>query len=309
MRSRGATVGTSTQTLAEMAGAGDVAGVLRGYRERPDGEVLSAADSLREDDQYSAATELYRWLLARQETSHAHFGLGQCHGKTYAYTGAAVHLARAFELDPDRTQGATYYAYVLERLGRLDEAAGWYERGLAGADADDLWARSHHAWFLEKWGRPDDALAAFRGVLDSEPGYTWAVKRCALLLRSLGRREEAEAVVAGAVERAPQSLFARLNLLEYRLVDEDDPGYEAVRATVTPSAGPPWHAVVVELFDLCREVLLPGRADPERLARWEEAAAALTDSVHRDFDDLTALVAARGGDRATWERLVRLLLK
>jgi tetratricopeptide (TPR) repeat protein len=294
-------------SLLEMAKAKDFSGVLAEHRERPVAEVLEAAEHLREDDIYNVAIELYRWLLDREETSVASFGIGQCYGKIYDYEAAATHLGRAFELDPDRTAGATYYAYILERLDRLDDAAGWYERGLAGDDADDLWSRSHHAWFLEKWGKPDEAVAAFQEVLGRNPAYTWAVKRYALLLRSLGRREEAEAVIAGPASSA--SLFARLNLLEYRLIDEDDPGYEKVRAEVDPSAGPPWHRTVVELFDIYRDVLLPNRPDPARMAAWEAQAAVLTDSVHRDFDDLSALLALRGGDVETWKGMVQQLLK
>ena len=44
-------------------------------------------------------------------------------------------------------------------------------------------------------------------------------------------------------------------------------------------------------------------------AAWEREADALTDSVHRDFDDLTALLADRGGDLDTWRRQIQLLLK
>lgn len=295
-------------SLLEMAEAKDFDGVLEAYRDRSPAEVLAAAEHLREDDIYNVAIRLYTRLLEGEETSVAHYGIGQCLGKIYDYKAAADHLGRAFALDPGRTAGATYYAYILERLDRLDEAAGWYERGLAGDDGDDLWSRSHHAWFLEKWGRPEEACAAFEEVLGRNAGYTWAMKRYALLLRSLGRRDEAEAIITGA-RSGVANLFTKMNLLEYRLIDEDAAGYEEVRATIDPTAGPPWYGVVVELFDICREVLLARHDDPERLAAWEARATALQDSVHRDFDDLTALVAARGGDVATWNRMIQQLLK
>ncbi len=293
----------------DLAKGRDFEGVRGAYVSCSVAEVGEVADYLREADIYHVAIELYTWLLSRQETGEAHFGIGQCHGKVYDYDTAVIHLGRAFELDAGRSEGASYYAYILERLGRLDEAAPWYERALAGADSEDLWARSHHAWFLEKWSKPDEAIAAFQDVLERNPGYTWAVKRYALLLRGLGRDTDAEVVIAGAVERDPASLFARLNLLEYRLIAEDGAGYVQVRGTVVPTAGPPWHAVVVELFDLCREVLLPRALDVDRIASWEASAQALTDSVHRDFDDLTDLLSARGADVATWRRLIGLLLK
>jgi tetratricopeptide (TPR) repeat protein len=292
-------------SLLEMAEAKDFEGVLAAYRDRPADEVLAAAEHLREDDIYNVAIELYRSLLDADETSVAHYGIGQCFGKIYDYDAAVAHLGRAFELDAQRTAGATYYAYILERLDRLDDAAGWYERGLAGDDGDDLWSRSHHAWFLEKWGKPDEACAAFEEVLGRNPAYTWAMKRYALLLRSLGRRDEAEAVLTSG----PGNLFSRINLLEYRLIDEDAERYAEVRGTIDPSSGPAWVPVLLDLFDIYREVLLAKAEDPERIAKWEAEAGALRDSVHRDFDDLTALLAARGGDVATWKRMIQQLLK
>ena len=51
------------------------------------------------------------------------------------------------------------------------------------------------------------------------------------------------------------------------------------------------------------------RAALEGSGPWEEAAQAQPDSVHRDFDDLTALLDERNGDVATWRRLIQLLLK
>ena len=41
----------------------------------------------------------------------------------------------------------------------------------------------------------------------------------------------------------------------------------------------------------------------------ETEAGALTDSVHRDFDDLSTKLSERGGDVATWQRQIQLLLK
>lgn len=298
-----------TTDLMASAEQQDYEAVLASFRSQPRPDVADVADHLREADIYNVAIELYRWLLDQEKSARAHFGLGQCLGKIYDYDTALEHLDQAFRLEPDMSAGASYYAYILERKGRMEEAAHWYGQALQGAEADDLWARSHYAWFLEKCGRLDEAHAAYADVLERNQAYTWAVKRWALLLHRLGRRGDAEALVQGAVDRNPQNLFARLNLLEYRLLDEDDAGYGVVRASIEPGAGPPWFPVVVDLFDLVREQLLPRRVDPEAVARWEAAAAGLKDSVHRDFDDLTALLERRGGEAETWRRLVQTLLK
>lgn len=295
--------------LVGLAQARDFDGVLAGFRDHPPDEVLAVADVLREEDIYNVAIELYRWLLDREESGSAHFGIGQCYGKIYDYDTALRHLDRAFELDPERSDGASYYAYILERHERMDDADRWYRRALEGAEADDLWARSHYAWFLEKWGRTADARRAYDDVLERSPSYTWASKRYALLLEREGDEAAARRLLRESVEQAPGNRFAALNYLEYLLLTENDEEYVAFRAGLDPADGPPWYPVVLDLFDYYREHLLPARPDPEGLAHWESEAAALKDSVHRDFDDLTALLVERGGDVATWQRLIQLLLK
>jgi tetratricopeptide (TPR) repeat protein len=294
--------------LMELAQAKEFDEVLARFRDHSPDEVLAAADQLREDDIYNVAIELYAWLLEQGESAVAEYGIGQCYGKIYDYDAALSHLDTAFALDPDRSAGSCYYAYILERHERMEDADRWYRHALAGDDSEDLWARSHYAWFLEKWGRFDDACGAFDDVLERNPSYTWAVKRYALLLRRMGEQDRARAVVRDAVDRAPQNKFAALNYLEFLLISEDDE-YPAFRATLDGAEGPAWYPVVLDLFDYYRDHLLPSRPDAAKLDAFRTQAAALKDSVHRDFDDLTALLTERGGDVATWKELIQLLLK
>src|SRR5829696_3781982 len=238
--------------------------VLARYRRHDRDEVLQVADQLREDDIYNVAIVLYRWVLDFDDSPAAHFGIGQCLGKTYDYAAALSHLDRAFSAEPERSDGASYYAYILERHGRMEEADRWYQHALQGAEANDLWARSHYAWFLEKWGRMDDACRVFEDVLDRNPAYTWASKRYALLLRSLGREDQARALVRDAVRANPGNRFAALNWVEYLLLTEDD-GYDEARAELeTGDEAPPWFPVLAEMFDYYRNHLLTKDPDPLR---------------------------------------------
>jgi tetratricopeptide (TPR) repeat protein len=283
--------------------------VLARFRGSSPDEVLAVADWLREDDIYNVAIELYQWLLETDESAAAHFGIGQCYGKVYDYDAALVHLDEAFRKDPQRSEGASYYAYILERHKRMDDAESWYRQALAGAESDDLWARSHYAWFLEKWGKNDDARRAYEDVLERNPAYTWAVKRYALLLLGLGENDRAKQLVHDAVERAPGNRFAALNYLEFLLLTGDYE-YAAFRASLDPDEGPAWYPVMLDLFDYYREHLLTSDPDPTRLSALESATGSLKESVHRDFDDLTMKLAERDGDDLnTWRRLIQLLLK
>jgi tetratricopeptide (TPR) repeat protein len=265
------------------------------------------ADKLREEDAYKSAIDLYRTLLAEGvDDADIQFGLGQCLGKSYDFEGALTHLRRCYEAEPDRVQGANYYAYILERAGLYDEAGHWYQVALDHpvGGPEDLWTGSHYCWYLEKAGRDDDARAAYADFLRANPTYTWAVKRYALLLLRQGAVDHAEGVMKAAVERMPASPFPKLNLMEFMLLRGDEDGYAAALASLGALDALPLPVqVTAHLFEWWRA------PSAEALAAVEEKAAALPESVHRDFDDLSEALAAKGGDTKEWARLLQLLLK
>lgn len=292
-------------TLVDLAESKKYDEVLRVYRDHPDDEVARAADFLREADVYRGAIELYEYLLERGDDEDAHFGVGQCYGKIYDYDTAITHLRPAFA--GGRTDGANYYAYILERKHLMDEALQWYERAIGAGYGDDLWTLSHHAYFLEKYGRADAADAAYRDVLTRNPAYTWAVKRYAIFLLRQERVDDSLRLMRDTRERFPTSPFVLMNELEYRIIAGEQ--YEAVRASLPYDDLSEEFQVLVDLFDYFERFLRHGRSDIGRLREYERRAAGLTDSVHRDVDDLTELLQAAGGDVEEWQRLVALLLK
>ena len=297
------------RSLRELAEARKFDALRSRFRDEPDDVVLEVAEYLREEDLYQLAIELYDHLLSRRDTPEIRFGIGQCHGKIYDYETAVGHLQRAFALDPDRAEGANYYAYILERLERTDEADAWYRKALAGLYGEDLWTLSHYAYFLEKAGRRDEARKAYEAVLDLDPGYTWAVKRYAVFLLAEGEGDRAEELMRGALEAFPGRPFVKLNYLEFLILRGDRDAYERYFREIADVAPVPWFPVVVRLLDYFFRCLLHGKSDPEQVRDYERRAAALLDSVHRDFDDLNALLAEKGGDEKEWKRLVGCLLK
>lgn len=270
-------------------------------------ELFVRAEELREADAYQSAIALYQQLLASgYDTPDVRFGLGQCYGKSYSFDVALDHLRRAFAADPDRVAGANYYAYILERNGLYDEAGMWYGVALANpvGGPEDLWTRSHYCWYLEKAGRDDDARAAYAAFLTENPTYTWGIKRYALLLLRLGAYDHAEGVMKAAVERMPASPFPKLNLLEFALLADRPELHDEALASLQPldALALPVQ-ITVDLFEWWRA---PSEAGSAAL---EAKAAQLPESVHRDFDDLSDALAARGGDTKEWARLLQLLLK
>jgi Flp pilus assembly protein TadD len=297
-------VGSTLDDLARQKRYDDV---LRAFREHDDADIARVADLLREEDAYRAAIPLYAHRLEQGDDADAHFGLGQCAGKLYDYERALSHLRKAFA--SGRTDGANYYAYILERNGLTEEAEAWYDKALAAGYGDDLWTLSHRAAFLEKCGRAEQAEAAYRDVLERNAGYTWAVKRYALFLLRQGRAEESRALMDATAQRMPASPYVKMNELEYRILRGGGEEYETFRAQLDYEALPPELQVLVDLFDYVERDLRHGRSDAGKVRALEERAATLTDSVHRDIDDLTELLAACGADLQEWQRLVDLLLK
>jgi tetratricopeptide (TPR) repeat protein len=298
-----------TTRLVDLAKAGDLTSVAATYKQAPPEDVKAAAEVLREADAYKAAIELYAWLLASGAAagdSDVHFGIGQCYGKSYDFATALSYLRQAFDIERFRVHGANYYAYILERNEQWDDAGKWYRVALDNpvGGPEDLWTGSHYCWYLEKVGRPEEAKAAYEAFLKKNPKYTWAVKRYALLLRRLDDRVGAEAAVRGAVASMPASPFPKLNLLEFLLLDGQEEAYRAALVDLGDRSLLPLPVqVTVDLFEWWRS------PSPEATATLERKAAQLPESVHRDFDDLTEALAARGGVAKEWARLLQLLLK
>ncbi len=255
--------------LLELAKARDLAGVRANYAAADRATVTEVAEYLREADLYQLAIELYEHLLRGGESALLRFGIGQCHGKIYDFKTALDHLRRAFTLEPERVEGAEYYAYILERHRRFDEAETWYQRALQGPAGEDLWTRSHYAWFLEKAGRTDDAITWYQDTLKRNPSYTWAVKRLALLTLRRGDAAGATAMMRDALEKFPASPFAKLNYLEYLILREDPAAADFRKTIVAEELAPPFRALL-DLLDIYREVLLPRRSDPGSHPRLRE---------------------------------------
>ena len=297
------------RALREVAEARKFDEIRERFRSEPRNVVFEVAEYLREEDLYQLAIELYEHLLSEQESAAIHFGIGQCHGKIYDYDRALGHLRRAFELEPERSEGTHYLAYILERKGLTVEADAWYRKALGGSYGNDLWTLSHYAYFLEKAGRRDEAQKAYDAVLALDPGYTWAVKRYAIFLLANGELDRSQELMRGALDAFPDRPFVKLNYLEYLILRGDSEQYERYYEQIRSETPTPWFPVVVELLDYFWRFLLKARSSAERVSDYERRARALTDSVHRDFDDLNALLASKGGDEKEWNRLVGLLLK
>jgi predicted Zn-dependent protease len=91
-------------------------------------------------------------MLARgQDGALLRFGLGDVCLKSGDAATAAIHLARAVELDPAYSAAWKLYGRALAESGRTTEAAEAYERGIGTAEAHgDLQAAKEMRVFLRR---------------------------------------------------------------------------------------------------------------------------------------------------------------
>lgn len=294
--------------LLELAREKEYQQILDNYQDYSLDTVSEVAEYLREEDIYNVAMSLYNYLLQREEASDYHYGIGQCYGKIYDYDRAIEHLEKAFTLQKERS-GANYYAYILERNFQMDRAAQWYERALANGYDRDLWTVSHYAYFLEKYGKKDLAASYYERVLNLNPAYTWAIKRYALFLLAQRQQQKSLELMQDALEKFPKNPFVKLNYLEYLIIRGMENEYEVYLAGLDYDNAPLPFQVLVDLFDYFWRYLLKGESNPEKARAYEQKASKLKDSIHRDFDDLNQILAAKNGDLAEWQRLIQFLLQ
>jgi len=280
--------------------------ILNQYQDYAIASIAEVADFLRAEVVYKVTTNLYQHLLKHKETPDFHYGIGQCYGKTYNYGTSLYHLEQAFITN--RSEGANYYAYILERNFLMDRAYEWYHKALKNGYDDDLWTLSHYAYFLEKYNRLEEAEQVYNDVLTKNPAYTWAVKRYAVFLLKQNDSNRSVQVMQDALQKFPNNPFVKLNYLEYLIIrgmlEEYDEysqslGYDEL---VLP------FQILIDLFDYFCYFLLQGKTDIMRVKFYKEKVKKFKDGIHRDFDDLTDILAANNGDLVEWKRLLEALL-
>lgn len=280
--------------------------ILNVYQQHSIETIAEVADFLRETDVYNVAISLYQYLLNHKETADFHYGIGQCYGKTYNYQTSLYHLDKAFNFN-QRTAGANYYAYILERNFLMDKAEQWYCKALQNGYEDDLWTLSHYAYFLEKNHKIEAAKQAYQDVLIKNPAYTWAVKRYAIFLLKQNQLVQSMQVMQDAIEQYPNNPFVKLNYLEYLIIREMGDEYEAYLKNMRYEELALPFQVLIDLFDYFWRYLLKDKSDADKVEAYEEKVKNIKDTIHRDFDDFNEMLIAKNKDTTQWKRLVEAL--
>ncbi|MHC5209189.1 MAG: tetratricopeptide repeat protein [Planctomycetota bacterium] len=177
--------------------------------------VLSA----RRAADWSDVESLSRALVAQRETSwFGHANLGSVLLARGDDAQAAVHLARAVELNPLAARPLLNLAELRARAGDLSEAEVFLRRAIA---AHPALAEAHakHADVLIDLGRVEEAERAVREALRLQPQDTTATLVQAKLLLASGDAAGAETLCRRAVAARPERADAH-NRLGFALVSQ-----------------------------------------------------------------------------------------
>ena len=201
-------VAADPQFAQAWVGLADALILIRVYASSPAEELFAEA---RE------AAERARSLDARLGEPYA--SLGFIEMNEWNWDAADRHFRRARELSPAYVQGLHWYALLLLRTGRLEEANAVLRRAVE-LDPLSLPVQMAIGVFSHIAGRGDEALEIFSKAIEMDPAYAVAYQNIAEVHMQAGRFSEALAAM---------TMHSRLDpdRLPPSLVDEVRAAYEA----------------------------------------------------------------------------------
>ena len=179
------------------------------------------------------------------------------------WAGAEPEYRRALEINPSAANTLAYYSYLLEIIGRSEEALPHIERALE-LDPFNALFFSLYAGVLNYHARYDDAVTAARKALAMQPDAPIALSQLELALMATGRREERLALQRERYAGDPE----RLEALERGLMEG---GYEGAQRRIAEVGAARYEkAGRVDALDIA--MLYFGAGDKDRTMDWLEKA-------------------------------------
>ena len=175
-------------------------------------EAISIAIRLQQNDQWTAAGNIYRTIL---EVSP------DCSGAVH-YSGVLAHqegrsdqairlIERSLELEPDRADWHSNLAIVLRDQLRLDEAIAACRHALA-LDPHHANALNNLGVLLKTQGKAAEAEAAYRAAIRASPDHSDAYTNLGILLNGQKRTHEAVVCFCKVITLRPKHPEARRQL-------------------------------------------------------------------------------------------------
>jgi predicted TPR repeat methyltransferase len=172
-------------------------------------EAIAIAIHLQQSEQYAAADDIYRQVLALKpecaEALHFRGVLAHQRGRS---DDAVPLIERSLALEPDRADWHSNLGIVLQERLRLDEAAAAYRRAIA-LKPDHANAHSNLGVVLRAQGRLEDSEAAYREAIRINPQHIDAYTNLGILLNGQKRTYEAVLCFCKVITLRPKHPEAR----------------------------------------------------------------------------------------------------
>ena len=239
-------------------------------------EAISIAILLQQNEQWAAAADIYRGILA----------VAPDHPAALHYSGVLAHqesrderaierIRRSLELEPDRADWHSNLGIVLQDRLRLDDAAASYRRAIA-LDPNHANAHSNLGVVLRAQGRPGEAEASYRAAIAANPEHLDAHHNLGVLLNGQKRPREAAVCFSRVITLRPKHPEARRQLaLAHCTLGETDKAVEIFEEWLREE---PDHPIARHMLAACSGRDVPPRASDAFIEKTFDGFAASFDS-------------------------------
>lgn len=239
-------------------------------------EALSIAILLQQNEQWAAAAEIYRSVLAVAPDAAAALHYSGVLAHQQSQDERAVELiGRSLELEPDRADWHSNLGIVLQDRLRLDDAAAEYRRAIA-LDPNHANAHSNLGVVLRAQGRPAEAEAAYRAAIAANPEHLDAYHNLGVLLNGQKRPREAAVCFSKVITLRPKHPEARRQLaLAHCTLGETEKAVAIFEEWVKEE---PDHPIARHMLAACSGRDVPPRASDAFIEKTFDGFAASFDS-------------------------------
>jgi len=239
-------------------------------------EAISIAILLQQNEQWTAAADIYRSILeaAPDHPAALHYSGVLAHQEARSEKAVAL-IERSLEFEPDRADWHSNLGIVLQDRLRLDEATAAYQRAIA-LDPNHANAHSNLGVVLRAQGKAVEAEAAYRAAIRANPEHLDAYHNLGILLNGLKRPQEAAVCFSKVITLRPKHPEARRQLaLAHCTLGEVDKAVEIFEEWLKEE---PDHPIARHMLAACSGRDVPPRASDAFVEMTFDSFAATFDS-------------------------------
>ncbi len=247
-------------------------------------EAVSIAIRLQQNEQWSAAEDIYRRILdvAPDYADALHYAGVLAHQQGRS-ADAETLIKQSLALESDRADWHSNLGIVYRDRLKLDEAVAAFEDAIA-LDRSHANAHSNLGVVLRAQGKLAESEAAYRAAIQAEPEHSDAYTNLGILLNSQKRVHEAVVCFCKVITFRPKHPEARrLLALAHCTLGEKDKAIEVFEEWLKEE---PDHPIAVHMLAACSGRDMPARASDGFVEK-------TFDSFARSFDSKLAKLQYR----------------